>query len=66
MTLLAVSQSSITSVCYFDSTYLLVIYINVLPPLDSKRLIRHILEQVERTAKCPFKYAIRLVQCYKH
>ncbi len=40
-----------------------VIYINVLPPLDPNRLILHILEHVERTAKCPFKCLF--TPCYR-
>ncbi|OCF44031.1 hypothetical protein I317_02139 [Kwoniella heveanensis CBS 569] len=38
-----------------------VIYINVLPPLSSHKLVRHILEQAESAARTPLKYCKRLI-----
>ncbi|TYJ52308.1 hypothetical protein B9479_007094 [Cryptococcus floricola] len=38
-----------------------LLYVNVLPPLDPHRIVRHILEQAESTGKYPLKHCKRLV-----
>ncbi|ORY35740.1 hypothetical protein BCR39DRAFT_511850 [Naematelia encephala] len=38
-----------------------VIYIKVLAPLDAYTLVQHILQNVESSGKCPFKYVRRIV-----
>ncbi|ORX38402.1 hypothetical protein BD324DRAFT_620726 [Kockovaella imperatae] len=38
-----------------------VIYVEVLPPLDPARLVVHMMEQIEKNARCPFRYVQRVV-----
>nr|XP_031864023.1 uncharacterized protein CI109_000667 [Kwoniella shandongensis]KAA5531095.1 hypothetical protein CI109_000667 [Kwoniella shandongensis] len=47
------------SLCAHD--IICVIYINVLPPLDPHRLVRHILEQAETTSRCPLRFCKRIL-----